>query len=219
MEEMMKASDVCFLKEFPVSMERVQISQPDPQTPSGALIHVPRYLGNLPFRVWKKMQDIVQNTPVILDPNTAHPALLLSDDLTSSLAMSVFTQKIGQESEERFSDFEKLEPCVAFTANPFVELDIDNISKQMDELFDVSAFEMETEWILHSPAFQEAPGGADGLRDSASAGIKYSQRANNHIIYPAAKRRLTALSIPPVRETQINLIREPAGQLKTAGQV
>ncbi|KAF4116639.1 hypothetical protein G5714_004128 [Onychostoma macrolepis] len=62
-EEMMKASDVCFLKEFPVSMERVQISsQPDPQTPSGALIHVPRYLGNLPFRVWKKMQDIVQNT-------------------------------------------------------------------------------------------------------------------------------------------------------------
>ncbi|XP_073691485.1 E3 ubiquitin-protein ligase TRIM35-like [Garra rufa] len=83
MEEMMKASDVCFLKEFPVSMERVQISQPDPQTPSGALIDVPRYLGNLPFRVWKKMQDIVQNTPVILDPNTAYPRLLLSDDLTS----------------------------------------------------------------------------------------------------------------------------------------
>ncbi|XP_050960030.1 nuclear factor 7, ovary-like isoform X1 [Labeo rohita] len=82
-EEMIKASDVCFLKEFPVSMERVQISQPDPQTPSGALIHVPRYLGNLPFRVWKKMQDIVQNTPVILDPNTAHVFLVVSDDLTS----------------------------------------------------------------------------------------------------------------------------------------
>ncbi|XP_050956736.1 nuclear factor 7, brain-like [Labeo rohita] len=80
-EEMMKANDVCFLKEFPVTMERVQISQPDPQTPSGALIHVPRYLGNLPFRVWKKM--LVQNTPVILDPNTADPHVLLSDDLTS----------------------------------------------------------------------------------------------------------------------------------------
>ncbi|XP_048058140.1 nuclear factor 7, ovary-like [Megalobrama amblycephala] len=83
MEEMMKASDVCFLKEFPVSKERVQSSQLDPQMASGALIHVPRYLGNLPFRVWKKMQDIVQNTPVILDPNTANPYLVLSDDLTS----------------------------------------------------------------------------------------------------------------------------------------
>ncbi|XP_058624513.1 E3 ubiquitin-protein ligase TRIM35-like isoform X2 [Onychostoma macrolepis] len=84
MEEMMKASDVCFLKSDPECSSRVQISsQPDPQTPSGALIHVPRYLGNLPFRVWKKMQDIVQNTPVILDPNTAHRSLLLSDDLTS----------------------------------------------------------------------------------------------------------------------------------------
>ncbi|XP_026080582.1 tripartite motif-containing protein 35-like [Carassius auratus] len=84
MEEMMKASDVCFLKDFPVSMERVQISlQPDPQTPSGALINVPCYLGNLLFRVWKKMQGIVQNTPVILDPNTAHPWHILSADLTS----------------------------------------------------------------------------------------------------------------------------------------
>ncbi|XP_051741782.1 nuclear factor 7, ovary-like isoform X2 [Ctenopharyngodon idella] len=81
MEEMMKANDVCFLKEFPVSKERVQSSQPDPQMASGALIHVPRYLGNLPFRVWKKMQDIVQNTPVILDPNTTNPRLILSDDL------------------------------------------------------------------------------------------------------------------------------------------
>ncbi|XP_067310858.1 nuclear factor 7, ovary-like [Pseudorasbora parva] len=83
MEEMMRASNVCFLKEFPVSKERVQSSQPDSQMASEALINVPRYLGNLRFRVWKKMQDIVNNTPVILDPNTAHPDLVLSDDLTS----------------------------------------------------------------------------------------------------------------------------------------
>ncbi|XP_050964749.1 immunity-related GTPase family, f4 [Labeo rohita] len=59
MEKTMKANDVCFLKEFPVSMKRVQISQPDPQMPSEALIHVACYLDNLPFRVWKKMEDIV----------------------------------------------------------------------------------------------------------------------------------------------------------------
>ncbi|XP_073695098.1 E3 ubiquitin-protein ligase TRIM35-like [Garra rufa] len=83
MEEKIKANDVCFLNEFPVAVEGVQISQSDPQMISGALIHVPRYLGNLPFRVWRKMQNVVQNTPVILDPNTANPRLVLSDDLTS----------------------------------------------------------------------------------------------------------------------------------------
>uniref|UniRef100_A0A672M8X5 E3 ubiquitin-protein ligase TRIM39-like n=1 Tax=Sinocyclocheilus grahami TaxID=75366 RepID=A0A672M8X5_SINGR len=106
-EEMMKASDVCFLKEFPVTMERVQISsQPDPQTPSGALIHVPRYLGNLPFRVWKKMQDIVQNTPVILDPNTANPYLVLSDDLTSARYSG--NNQLIPDNPERFDIY----PCV-----------------------------------------------------------------------------------------------------------
>ncbi|XP_050961745.1 nuclear factor 7, brain-like isoform X4 [Labeo rohita] len=103
MEEMMKDNDVCFLKKFPVSMERVQISQPDPQTPSGALIHVPRYLGNLPFRVWKKMQDIVQNTPVILDPNTANPHLILSDDLTSVRRSE--NKEILPDNPERFDGY------------------------------------------------------------------------------------------------------------------
>ncbi|XP_050961559.1 E3 ubiquitin-protein ligase TRIM39-like [Labeo rohita] len=101
MEEMMKENDICFLKKFPVSMERVQISQPDPQTPSGALIHVSRYLGNLPFRVWKKMQDIVQNTPVILDPNTANPRLVMSDDLTSVKDILLNSQPLP-DNPERF---------------------------------------------------------------------------------------------------------------------
>uniref|UniRef100_A0A672MKB4 Tripartite motif-containing protein 35-like n=1 Tax=Sinocyclocheilus grahami TaxID=75366 RepID=A0A672MKB4_SINGR len=107
MEEMMRASDVCFLKEFPVSMERVQISsQPDLQMPSGALIHVPRYLGNLPFRVWKKMRDIIPKTPVILDPNTANPWLVLSDDLTS--VRNCRNKQPLPDNPERFDFY----PCV-----------------------------------------------------------------------------------------------------------
>ncbi|XP_048036151.1 nuclear factor 7, brain-like [Megalobrama amblycephala] len=85
MEEMMKANDVSFLKNFNVTMERVQISQPDPEMSSGALIHVSHYLGNLSFRVWKKMMETVQHTPMTLDPNTANPRLTLSTDLTSVL--------------------------------------------------------------------------------------------------------------------------------------
>ncbi|XP_042577055.1 zinc-binding protein A33-like [Cyprinus carpio] len=61
---------------------------------------VPRYLGNLSFRVWKKMQDIVQNTPVILDPNTAHRSLILSDDLTS--VRNIFNNQPVPDNPERF---------------------------------------------------------------------------------------------------------------------
>uniref|UniRef100_A0A8C1ZTZ8 Tripartite motif containing 35-39 n=1 Tax=Cyprinus carpio TaxID=7962 RepID=A0A8C1ZTZ8_CYPCA len=102
LEKMMNANQVLFLKNFPDAMERVQSLGPDPQLASGALINVARYLGNLPFRAWKKMQDVVQNTPVILDPNTAHPDLLLSEDLTS-LMWSASSQALPN-NPERFDE-------------------------------------------------------------------------------------------------------------------
>ncbi|XP_073675307.1 E3 ubiquitin-protein ligase TRIM35-like [Garra rufa] len=114
LEEMMKAKDVQLLKKFPVMMERVQISQLDAQMPSGALIHVSRYLGNLSYRVWKKMLNSVQKTPVILDPNTAHSHLVLSDDLTR--VKFVWDEQPLPDNPERFDICECVLGSKGFTS-------------------------------------------------------------------------------------------------------
>ncbi|XP_049321408.1 E3 ubiquitin-protein ligase TRIM35-like [Astyanax mexicanus] len=82
-EEEMGAEDVPFLQNYKTTVERTQCTLQDPESQSGALLNVEKHLSNLKFSVWKKMQEILQFTPVTLDLNSAHPNLIVSEDLIS----------------------------------------------------------------------------------------------------------------------------------------
>lgn len=90
-EKELRDQDIPFLQNYTSTVRQVQQVhlQSVPELPAGSLVDVAKHLGNLGFNIWIKMKEMVSYTPVVLDPNTASPSLVVSDDLCSAHFINV----------------------------------------------------------------------------------------------------------------------------------
>ncbi|XP_030628242.1 zinc-binding protein A33 [Chanos chanos] len=77
----MDSEDISLLQDYKDVKESAQWRAKDPEPISKMLTDVSRHLGNLGFKVWEKMQEHVEYTPVTLDVNSSHPDLVISGTL------------------------------------------------------------------------------------------------------------------------------------------
>ncbi|KAF7655064.1 hypothetical protein LDENG_00061100 [Lucifuga dentata] len=82
-EEAMGLEDFLFLKSYKKTSDRARCKVDEPEEESGSLLDVAKHQGCLQYRVWDKMQSIIQYFLVTLDPNTASVCLGVSPDMSS----------------------------------------------------------------------------------------------------------------------------------------
>uniref|UniRef100_A0A8C2K1J1 Tripartite motif containing 35-30 n=1 Tax=Cyprinus carpio TaxID=7962 RepID=A0A8C2K1J1_CYPCA len=101
-EEQLRRNDYTFLVNYKATIERTKCTMQDQTGPSGMLINVAKHVGNITFEVSKKLQANARY--ITFDPNTAHPYLLVSDDLTSITYTDEHFQQLPA-NPERFDGY------------------------------------------------------------------------------------------------------------------
>ena len=105
----------------------------------------------------KKMLHFSSVQAVLKDNVSASAAL---DEVVTKYSQVI--NRLGQELEDRFCDFKKLEPCVSFVTNPFMYVDVTSTAKQLSDLFSLSTTDVEMEILtlqndINLKAHQSAP--------------------------------------------------------------
>ncbi|XP_058479535.1 nuclear factor 7, brain-like [Solea solea] len=117
LEEEMELENIPLLCRCQDTPTRTESEGEDSAMDPVSLISVAEHVGSLAFNVWKKMRTIIKYTPVILDPNTAAPWLVLSDDLTS-VCDSDQKQQLP-DNPERFNPDTAVLGHVGFTSGKY----------------------------------------------------------------------------------------------------
>ncbi|KAM6936949.1 zinc-binding protein A33-like [Xenentodon cancila] len=81
-ESALTAKELPFLQDYKQTKKRVKYNIQDPEFIRDILINSATHLGLLKFGIWKKMENKVNYAPVVLDPNTAHYNLHVTQELT-----------------------------------------------------------------------------------------------------------------------------------------